>query len=145
MREKYSLEDIVFFYFTQEIPQYIKEKKTDSIDGLDSLFSQFLSSSFPSVNSLSFSSYKQWIRRIFGKDLTFEDLTSSQLTAPVKGGTLLQRISSEISAKRDKNILSLIERSLKKYPKILVIYGHSHYLTQKDALEEVLGKPFCSG
>ena len=68
-------------------------------------------------------------------------LINPNFTAPLKNGNFIQQISNEINNIRDKHIVTILLKLSNYYNKILIIYGHSHYFTQKSIIEKYFGKP----
>lgn len=56
-----------------------------------------------------------------------------------KGTTFLEKISSSIRMLRDQALLEKIKEQLDLNSRVMVVYGGSHFLTEKPALENMLG------
>lgn len=72
-------------------------------------------------------------------------LIDETVPAPDKNGALfMQRVSSLVCMTRDQFILTKIEAALNTHDSVLVIFGGSHWYTQKAALQNSLGSPSFS-
>jgi hypothetical protein len=138
--QDYTKQDIVFFYFSQMIPQYYRQNQIKSKSDLIPLFNQFVAKYFDPLN-YSFSDYSAWLKRKLGLDPEWGQLIDQNQTAPIENGQYLQKLSSNISIIRDKHILTLIFKMLDQGKNVMVVLGASHYPLQKDVLEQYLGRP----
>ena len=138
--EGYQEKDLVFFYFSRQILQDYREGKCRSIDDLEKLFPEFLISE-KIKGKYSFAKYMLWLKANLSHNITFKMLIDNELAAPITNGTYLQNMSSRIGLIRDKKALEIILNNTTKYKKIIVVFGGSHYTTQKEVLEQYWGKP----
>ncbi|MFN7038057.1 MAG: hypothetical protein ACK4OM_00600 [Alphaproteobacteria bacterium] len=128
----YDEEDYINFWFSSAIPQLYREGKLTLFNQIESNYTEF-AKSFPSRN-LKYASYKAWLEDKILK-VEFQELINANFTAPIKDGNYLQQLSSIIGIERDKHIVKIIFNSLSRYNKVLIVYGHSHVLTQLPAFE----------
>lgn len=136
--QNYSKQDVVFFYFTRQIPQYYREKRIISQNDITKLFTEFLPN-YAKNHEYSFDDYQLWLKEKMGRKINLQDLIDAELTAPIATGNYLQKLSSKLGIIRDQHITKAILENVAKYKKTLIIFGHSHYFTQKDVLEKYLG------
>lgn len=147
----YSTDDIIFFYFSKQIPQLYREKLISKQEDLKLAFPDFIKrlinkskSKILNVSSY-FEKYKIWINKHIGKSeetfnvFDFKTLINSNNTAPISKGNFLQKLSSRIGIIRDKHIINVISNNSHKFDKILVVYGASHLSTQYGVLSKIFG------
>ncbi|MFH1461912.1 MAG: hypothetical protein ABIF12_03130 [bacterium] len=142
-KDGYSDDDIIFFYFSRQIPQLYREGLISKQDDLEFEYSKFIKKlmnklEFKTLNALYFEKYKIWINKHFGK-FDFKILIDSNNTAPIFSGNFLQKISSRIGIIRDKHIIDLISNNTGQFSKILIVYGASHLSTQYGVLSKMFG------
>ena len=135
----YTKKDFVFFYFVQQLPHYFREGKFKSENDLSKLLALWLQEW--NATELTYLDFKNWYEKEMNLKISYKDLIDSNTTAPIRNGTSLHKLSSKISVIRDKHIISVILKSLTIHKKILIVYGHSHFPTQKDVLAQYLGQP----
>lgn len=135
----YTKTDFVFFYFVQQLPHYFRQGKFKSENDLSKLLALWLQEW--NATKLTYLDFKNWYEKEMNLKVSYKDLIDSNTTAPIKNGTSLHQLSSKISVIRDKHIISVILKSLTTHKKILIVYGHSHFPTQKDVLAQYLGQP----
>lgn len=88
-----------------------------------------------------FFDFERWYLNKNGRPFLASEITLD-VTEPLEKGELFtQRISSALCKIRDQFIINSINDALNKYNSILVIYGGSHWSTQKRSFQEALGKP----
>lgn len=137
--QNYTKKDFVFFYFVQQLPHYCREGKFKSEHDLYKLLALWLQEW--KATEFTYLDFKNWYEKELNLKLFYKDLIDPNTSAPIKNGTSLHQLSSKISLIRDKHIISVILKSLITHKKVLIIYGHSHFPTQKDILSQYLGKP----
>lgn len=135
----YTKKDFVFFYFVQQLPHYCREGRFKSEHDLSKLLSLWLQEW--KATEFTYLDFKNWYEKELKSRISYKDLIDSNNSAPIKNGTYLQQLSSKISVIRDRHIISVILKNLKTHKKILIVYGHSHFPTQKDVLAQYLGQP----
>lgn len=136
----YTHRDVIFFYFTRQIPQYYSEKKVTSQADIKRLFPEFMAK-YDKACLYSFDQYRHWLYEKNSQELPLKKLLNSELTAPIENGNYLQKLSSKIGVVRDSHVVQTILTNLKSKKKILVIFGKSHLPVQISDLERNLGYP----
>lgn len=137
--QKYTKKDFVFLIFIQQIPHYHREGRFNAESELPKLLMQFLQDW--KATEFTYLDFKSWYEKNGNVKISYQDLIDPNIAAPIKNGTYVQRLSTKISDIRNKHIVSVILKSLVTHKKVLIIYGHSHFPTQKDVLIQYLGKP----
>ncbi len=139
----YSIDDLACLYITQYIGQDLRNPnghlKNDELK-LEPFVNMIGQSWLGLDKKYDFNSYRK-IYESYGKPLRFEELKDTNITVPLSEGTKLQKIASVICVLRDTTILNRILEAMKKYSKVLVAYGGSHYYCQHSELERHFGKP----
>lgn len=132
----FSAEDYVNFWFNQLIPIFYREGKISSIDQIEKEYIPFITSFKldADIKNLSYEKYQKWLTQNM-PSVSFEELIDGNIVAPVANGNYLQRLSSLSGYVRDRHIVKIIFEAANKYEKILVVYGQSHFLTQKMCLK----------
>lgn len=135
--------DLFFYYFVQQIFQF-QENQTHLDSALVDVFNRFIESKnifFKFKKLPQFFDFERWYLNKNGRPFLASEITLN-VTAPLEKGELFtQRISSALCKIRDQFIINSINDALNKYNSILVIYGGSHWSTQKRSFQEALGKP----
>lgn len=136
----YTSEDIAFYYFTQQIPQYFRERPNLTEKALPGLFKEFMSNIIRN-QEYTFDEYQKWLQKNLNGKVDFNTLINTQTIAPIENGQYLQRLSSRIGIMRNANIVEMILKNITKHKRVLVVYGASHYFIEKSLLEKRLGNP----
>lgn len=143
--EGFSPSELVISYLVRQIPQWKREGELEK-QKYEVLASSYLSATCRNLNvnpCPTLRDAEQWYTKMNGKILT-EDV-DSQESAPLVDSPLgTQRISSAITLVRDRFTLKIIEKVLAKYERVLVVYGHSHFLDLQPAFEDSMGHPSYS-
>ena len=139
----YCLEDLLYYYFVQQVFQS-QESQAPLVDASNAIFNNFIqikNKTFKCKTLPTFSDFQSWYLNKNGKKFAASEITA-KVPAPYENGELFtQRISSSICKIRDQFIVKTIEEAINKYNSILIIYGGSHWSTQKKSLEDALGSP----
>ena len=137
---KYTKKDLDFLYVVQQMGYYyrccIPFKSLDDLPTVFALWVQDLKKP-----GLRLNDFKQWYEQGLNMTLSYHTLMDPNHCAPLRHGTPLQQLASTVSVIRDQHILYVILKAIKTYKKVLVVYGHSHFVTQKDVLCAHFGKP----
>jgi hypothetical protein len=138
----FTKEDYVQFWFTNIIPQLYREGKASSWNTLEKEYTTFIKlfSRLINPSDLNYIKYRVWLDTHM-PGVQFENLVDSNFSAPILDGNYIQKLSSLIEQVRDKHIVTIIIKYINRYNSVLVVYGHSHFLTQQEALEAGFGKP----
>lgn len=142
LKTGYSAEDLLFFYLVRQIPEFRRQKKLSSQNKI--LFAEFLKTWSRILNvspEPSFDKFLGWYKEKNGHEFKTEEI-GTEIPAPYKDGRLFtQRISSIVDRIRNEFIVNQIENSVQTNNNVLVIFGSSHWVTQKLALEDFMGSP----
>ncbi len=141
---KYTKKDVDFLYIVQQMGFYYRSghpshRPFKSLDDLPAVFTLCVKDLKKPGYSLT--DFKHWYEQELSMTLSYQDLMDPNHCAPLHNGTPLQQLASTVSIIRDEHILSVILKAMKTYKKVLVVYGHSHFVTQKDVLCAGFGKP----
>ena len=141
---KYTKKDLDFLYCVQQIGHYYRSgqqtgRPFKSLNDLPAVFALCVQDLKKA--GLSLTGFKQWYEQACHMKLSYHKLMDPNHCAPLHNGTPLQQLASTVNVIRDQYILSVILKAVKTYKKVLVIYGHSHFVTQKDVLCTHFGKP----
>lgn len=139
----YEKNDVFGFYFTRQIPQYFNEKQIADANELPQKFDELLKCTSVHGINLTYASYQDWLNQKMGRPVNISELMDTNLVAPIPNGNNLQQISSKINLLRDQHILKVIFDSFSSFKRVLVIYGASHFLTQRDVFVQYFGKEIC--
>ncbi len=134
--------DVVGFYLLRMIPQLKKQKKidiTNQISQISKYLTRF-SNNLNTPNIVTFNQFKEWYELHSSLKRSYLDLGSMDV-APINGsaGTYFQKISAHIGMIRERYLVQLIDKSLKKYNKVLVIYGAGHLVKSRRVYENTFG------
>ncbi len=137
---KYTKKDLDFLYCVQQIGYYYRCcSRFKSLNDLPAVFALCVQDL--KKPGLSLTGFKQWYEQGLNTTLSYHTLMDPNHCAPLRHGTPLQQLASTVSVIRDQHILSVILKAMKTHKKVLVVYGHSHFVTQKDVLWAHFGKP----
>lgn len=139
----FKCSDYLFYNFTQQVFQ-AQEANTLDTSKVNEFFEEFISKKVTDLNiskTFHFNEYKKWYQQNNNTEFSAQNI-SPEVCAPYKDGELLtQRISSAMCILRDQFTVSVIETSLNKYKNVMIVYGGSHWSTQKQALSMTLDNP----
>ncbi len=147
----FSDEDLLGYYVLRVIPQWTREKKlNDAADTrLDALVADELTAQ---RNRLAMAPsvipdpavFRAWYARVEGKPL--DSGFSVEETGPRADGPFpMNRIAAAISLARDAHLHELMVGMAGKGHSVLVVYGGSHLMIHRPALDQALGKPCYVG
>jgi hypothetical protein len=139
--KKYTKKDLDFLYVVQQMGYYYRSSSIPfkSLDDLPTVFALCVKDL--KKPGLRLTDFKQWYEQRLNMTLSYRTLMDPNHCAPLRHGTPLQQLASTVSVIRDQHILSVILKAMKTHKKVLVVYGHSHFVTQKDVLCAHFGKP----
>ncbi len=144
-------EDLLGFYVLRAIPQWIGERKiTDAGDGrLSALVEQSLDHNrltlaLPRNTLPRYSDWAAWYQKSNGKPInsTFQ---TEEVGPLANGDYRTNRVSFAISRARDTYLHNMIVGHLNKHESVLVVFGGSHLMIHRPAMDQVLGKPCYVG
>jgi len=137
----YEKEDLLAFYFTRQLPQYFRNNKLHKEEDIPFLLLSYSGEYNWELPDFSYDSYKGWLTKQLGRLPPLSELTDqSAFCSPIKEGNNIQRLSYKTGEIRDKYMLHIILASLSNFKKVLVVFGGSHWLVQKETLKQHLEK-----
>ncbi len=141
LKQGFITEDYLFYSYTQQIFQ---AKEASSLESLviEDYFKEYIQEKIKNINLnnvYTFDQFHKWFQKN-----NFEVFSTSQIApetcAPYQSGKLLtQRVSSAICILRDQFTITVIEKALMKFDNVMIVYGGSHWSTQKVVLSQALG------
>ena len=147
----FELEDLLGFYTLRSVPQWVREQKLSGPD--DSRTAQLIETELernrvrlqaPAELLPSYASWARWYERTNGKP--FDSSFELQETRPLADGRYASnKLSEAIAHVRDEFLLDLISRHLNARENVLVVYGESHLMLLRPALNAMLGPPCYQG
>jgi hypothetical protein len=138
----YSDHDVLGFYVVRQIPQWVRENvpKKSLLESKIPPFLNYYCQIFKMQVCPNRADIELWYKNHSGHDLSIHVLNKE--VAPLADGKLhTQKISTQIGVVRDRFTLSVIESLLKRYKKVAVIYGASHFVTLRKSFDSSLGAP----
>jgi hypothetical protein len=146
LNQGFTPEDLLGFYFVRQVPQ-LRREGTLAAKGLEASFRTLIDAMGKRAGledagaHLSLEQFRDWYRKRQGKEFDVATLDDAE-PAPVATGTYFtQRLSSVVGLVRDRFIVQVIASHLATDKDVLVVYGGSHFATQRPAFELLLGKP----
>jgi hypothetical protein len=142
----FSEEDLLGFYFVRQVPQ-LRQQTALETESLDAAFHDVMKDESQKAGLEAASArfplerFREWYAQRQGKP--FDGATvDTEETAPVATGSYpTQRLSAVVGLVRDRFVVDLVAGLLSTDQNVLVVYGASHFLTQRPALELLMGKP----
>jgi hypothetical protein len=151
MTKGFAAEDLLGFYVLRNIPQWIGERKlADAGDArLEALVVAALEKNRATLSLgsdvlPSFAAWAEWYRSLNGKAIDGDFITEE--VGPLADGRFgTNRIAYAVSLARDAHLHQRIVAHLNAGESVLVVYGASHLLIHRSALDAILGKPCYVG
>ena len=138
----YTLEDVLGYQLTRQIPQWRRESRTEP---LESLVDDFVAAYLEGVNrvgaaQMTIESLARWYETKNGRSFVPENIDEIE-TAPIADAPPLPtRDMALLDIRvRDLAILTRVAIELRGNQSVLIAYGFGHHLTQFHALEAMLG------
>lgn len=151
LREGFSAEDLLGLYVLRNIPQWIGERQIASAADprLEALVTQALSRNrealhLPSSVLPGYREWAAWYGALNQRPIGAEFMTE-EVGPLVDGRFGTNRIGAAISRARDAHLHNLVIAHLNASRNVLVVYGGSHLLIQRPALDAALGTPCYVG
>lgn len=146
-----SGEDLLGFYVLRNIPQWVREKKiADAADAkLATLIDAALATNRETLQLSAetlpdFAAWSAWYARINGKPIGTDFVTEE--VGPLSDGSFgSNRIAYAISRARAAYLHDLVVEHLNRRRSVLVVFGASHLMIHRPALDAVLGPPCYFG
>ena len=134
--------DAVSFYLLRQIPQLRRQQKLEE-DNFKEQGQRYLdnfSKGFGQEDVITFEEFEQWYAHHTKNQRPYLEIRSQDV-APIQNqnSTFLHKISATISLTREKFLNHIIEDKLKKYSKVLVIYGGGHLVKSRKVYEDYFG------
>lgn len=147
----FSAADLLGFYVLRSIPQWIAEHKIDSAG--DSRLKPLVESALarnrvtlrlPNAVLSDYSQWASWYSAANRKPIDAGFVTEE--VGPLADGKFYSnRIAYAVSRARDSYLHQLIISHLKAKENVLVVYGASHLMIQRPALDAAIGRPCYVG
>ena len=146
-----TLEELLGFYVLRSVPQWIRETK---ITGADDPAVRLLVESDLIRNRqrlgatgdiiVDYAGFSEWYTRINGKafGVAFDNEETGPLVDGVYGSN---RVAAAISRARDTFLLEFATERLNLGETVMVVFGASHLMIQRPALDAMLGQPCFVG
>ena len=147
-QEGYSVEDMLGFYTARQIPEWKRDGIRTHV-GIVRSIEKFLAdwqSDLKLKSPFTRERFEAWYRRNVPAPSVYDALTEAD-TAPdsAQGAAPLRKIASRVGVLRDRSIVGTIAHAADEHRRVLVVYGASHFLTERPALERLYGLPTYSG
>ena len=144
-------EDLLGFYVLRTIPQWIRERTIDHAG--DSRLAALVDAALASHRAAlqlaagtlpDFAAWSAWYARLNGKPIGADFVTEE--AGPLADGRFASnRIAYAISRERAAYLHDLIVKHLNRKESVLVVFGGSHLMIHRPALDAVLGPPCYVG
>jgi hypothetical protein len=147
----YSREDLLGFYTLRSVPQWIRERKIEGAgDGrVKPLIESELEHNrqrlgLPATVLPDYTAWSQWYAKINNK--TFGLAFDPEETGPLADGRYgSNKIAEAVSRARDEFLLDIVAQHLNAHESIMVVFGESHLMILRPALDSMLGTPCYVG
>jgi len=138
--KNYSKEEILYFYESIAINHWQKNKIQQNINEFLSKNNEKYKKLLDWANlKISFDLLKEIHKKIFGQELDINDQSFfSQVTNPVTIKSRINELSRSQSIYRNEYILGQIEKYWSNSYNIFVVYGASHAVMQRPAIESLI-------
>jgi hypothetical protein len=143
--------DLLGFFVLRVIPQWARDRSISAPDDsrLERLVDDELGRSraalaLPSSSMPDFEAFSDWYQRMNGKPL--KNGVEQEEAGPLADGRwATNRVGAAVSRARDEHLLRQIAERLNKDGSIAVVFGGSHAVIVKPALDTMLGPPCYVG
>ena len=143
--------DLLGFYVLRTIPQWIGEKKIDHAGDprLRPLVTAALARNraalgLPETALPDYAAWAAWYQKLNGRPIGAAFVTE-ELGPLADGKFATNRIASAVSRARAAHLHDLIVTHLNRRESVLVVFGASHLMIHRPALNAVLGRPCYVG
>ena len=141
-----SDEDLLGFYVLRVLPQLLRERQFVALDEprAKALIEQELAQSrralgLPLAVLPDAAAFADWYQRTNGKPIN-AGFADDELGPLVDGRWGSNRIAAAIAQARDSHLLSVIADKLNSHDAVIVVYGASHAMIARPALDAMLGE-----
>ena len=146
-----SSEDVLGFYTLRTVPQWLNERQITSPDDAHTrtlidaeLMRNRERLGLPATMLPGYAAWSEWYARTNGK--AFGAMFELEETGPLADGRYASnKIAAAISRSRDAFLLDAIADRLNAGQSLLVVFGGSHLMIQRPALDAMLGPPCYVG
>ena len=146
-----SPDDALGFYTLRTVPQWVRERQIAALDDvrIPALIDAELGRNrerlgLPATVLPNYAAWSEWYARTNGK--LFGGKFEPEETGPLADGRYgSNRIAAAISRSRDAFLLDTIAERLNAGETLLVVFGRSHLMIQRPALDAMLGPPCYVG
>jgi hypothetical protein len=146
-----SDEDLLGFYVLRVLPQLQREGQLAALAGpvATATFERELARSrralgLPLTVLPDAEAFAEWYQRTNGKPID-AGFAEDEFGPLVDGRWGSNRISAAIARVRDTHLLSVIAEKLNSHDTVIVVYGASHAVIARPALDSMLGEPCYAG
>ena len=147
----YDENDILGFYVLRYLPQAIREREIDDAadERLEGLVKRQLERNrqrlaIESPGLQTFGQWRNWYLTSQGKPIG-RDFDPEETGPSIDGRFRSNAIAAAIGKARDAHLHTMIVDHLNKRQSVLVVFGGSHLMLQRPALDAALGKPCYVG
>lgn len=142
---KIPINDLLGFYFVRQVPQFKRDGSLETKD-IQDLYNNFMAGTrqelaLPKINDFTYERFLEWYRKANEKPFDLKSFDNEEAAPIANGKYYTQRISHIVSITRDRFIVSLIAKYLNERGTVLIVFGKGHLVSQRSALEGMLGKP----
>lgn len=138
----YGRRDLLNFYFARRIPQYRREGKMDGSPA--ELYAEYLKGSLFEKDGFTYDDFLKWYAERNGKAFDAAAFEEDEVAPKGKGALYTQRLSAAVNLVRNRFTVRLMGELLGRHRTVVIVYGGSHFLMERRALERTLGKPRIS-
>ena len=146
-----SSDDVLGFYTLRTVPQWLRERQIATPDDVQTptLIDAELARNrerlgLPATILPGYAAWSEWYTRTNGKE--FGGLFELEETGPLADGRYASnRIAAAISRSRDAFLIEAIAERLNAGQTLLVVFGGSHLMILRPALDTMLGRPCYAG
>lgn len=141
-----NINDLAFLYITRQIPQLQRQGKSEK-EGMEFLFGEFLKHQFENMGLKEEINIKKedlikWYELKNKKKFDFITIPTD-VAAPLNDDSALytQKLNFQVNYLRNKHIITVISDVIKKYDRVLIVYGGGHFVQMRDVMIDLLGTP----
>ncbi len=135
--------DLFNFFFARRIPQYRREGRLG--EPLPVLYAEYLKSNpIFQGDGFTFEGFEAWYLERNAKKFDLASFDDDEVAPKGGGAFYTQRLSAAINLVRNRFAVQLLAEKLTVHRTVMIVYGASHFLMERRALERTLGKPRIS-
>ncbi|MFA6237822.1 MAG: hypothetical protein WC635_10880 [Bacteriovorax sp.] len=141
-----AAEEMIVFYTLKNIPQW-RRTALDTREDLKTLWNRKLnetltkySKKFGASPVMNAENFKKIYKAKMGADFNFINITDATISPQIdKNPTWINKMAHAVDVVRENFLVNQMEKRLNKYKKVLVVYGVSHLVKQREMLSNTLG------